>query len=243
MRPGAWFGMQGWNPSPRLRLNNRNLRHLGTLSTKTQGVGAFSEPCRNPYREKVDPAKEKTALTQDPKALIQTGPGLPTWNWRAVNMKWNGPVARNQEIRLWLLSPAVNLVLAFVRVLLLALLVFLMLDLRQWKERGFAGAVAMVLCGMLYLPQAAAAAGNEAVFPPPDLLKQLENRLLEPPDCLPLCAQSPNMELQVTTETSAAAFPDPCRRRYGRPPAGKYQIMAAGKGPDECSARRRALAG
>ena len=153
------------------------------------------------YREKVDPAKEKTALTQDPKALIQTGPGLPTWTWRAVTMKWNGPVARNQEIRLWLLSPAVNLVLAFMRVLLLAFLVFLMLDLRQWKERGFAGAVAIALCGLLFLPRGAVAAANEVVFPPPDLLKQLETRLLEPADCLPDCAESPGMELQVTTET------------------------------------------
>jgi hypothetical protein len=153
------------------------------------------------YREKVDPAKEKTVLSQDPKALIQTGPGLPNWTWRAVTMKWNGPVARNQEIRLWLLSPAVNLVLAFVRVLLLALLVYLMLDLRQWKERGFAGAVAMGLCGLLFLPQGAVAAGDAVGFPPPDLLKQLENRLLEPPDCLPGCAESPGLELQVTTET------------------------------------------
>ena len=152
-------------------------------------------------REKVDPTKEKTALSQDPKALIQTGPGLPTWTWRAVTMKWNGPVARNQEIRLWLLSPAVNLVLAFVRVLLLALLVFLMLDLRQWKERGFAGAVAMALCGLLFLPQGAIAAGDGIGFPPSDLLKQLETRLLEPPDCLPGCAESPGMELEVTTET------------------------------------------
>ncbi len=175
-------------------------------SSRKRKAPASSLTLSESYRDQVDPAKEKAALTQDPKALIQTGPGLPSWTWRAVNMKWNGPVARNQEIRLWLLCPAVNLGLAFVRVLLLALLVFLMLDLRQWKERGFAGAVAVVLCGLLLLPPAAAGAAGEAVFPPPDLLKQLENRLLEPPDCLPLCAQSPNMELQVTTESLRLLF-------------------------------------
>ena len=152
-------------------------------------------------RDQADAVKRKAALAQDPKALIQTGPGLPAWTWRTITMKWNGPVARNQEIRLWLLSPAVNLVLAFVRVLLLALLVLLLLDLRRWKERGLAGAVAVLLCGLLFLPQPAVAAPAEAVFPPADLLKQLETRLLKPPECLPTCAQSPHLELQVTTET------------------------------------------
>lgn len=151
-------------------------------------------------RDLASAARGKTALTQDPKALIQTGPGLPAWTWRSLTMKWNGPVARHQQIRFWLLSPTVNLVLAFVRVLLLALLILLMLDLRRWKEYGLPGALALILCGLLCLPRGAIAAANEAVFPPPDLLKQLENRLLKPPDCLPLCAQSPRMELQITME-------------------------------------------
>ena len=157
-------------------------------------------------RELADLVKQKAVLAQDPKALIQTGPGLPTWTWRAISMKWNGPVARNQEIRLWLLSPAVNLVLALLRVLLLAVLVLLMLDLRRWKEHGLTGASALVLCGLLLLPRTAAAAVGEAAFPPPELLKQLENRLLKPPDCLPNCADSPNLELQVTTESLHLLF-------------------------------------
>ncbi len=152
-------------------------------------------------RLKVVPAPERAALAQDPKALIQTGPGLPTWSWRAISMKWNGPVARNQEIRFWLLSPSVNLALAFARVLLLAFLLLLMLDLRQWKTRGFATAVLAILSGLFWLPQAVTAAGGDAVFPPPELLKQLESRLLKPPDCLPSCAESPAMELQVTADT------------------------------------------
>jgi hypothetical protein len=39
-------------------------------------------------------------------------------------------------------------------------------------------------------------AASEA-YPPPALLKQLENRLLKKPDCLPACADFPHMELTV----------------------------------------------
>ena len=28
----------------------------------------------------------------DPKSRITTGPGLPTWNWRSVALRWRGPV-------------------------------------------------------------------------------------------------------------------------------------------------------
>ena len=33
----------------------------------------------------------------DPDAIVQTGPGLPNWQWRQVNLKWNGPVDQAQE--------------------------------------------------------------------------------------------------------------------------------------------------
>ncbi len=154
-----------------------------------------------------DVLKEKTALTQDPKALIQTGPGLPTWSWRAIAMKWNGPVARSQEVRLWLMSPAVNLILAFLRVVLLALLVFRMLDLRHWKERGRTlNLSAGILFALLFLPQGVNADNSGISFPPPELLQQLQDRLLEPPDCLPNCAESPSMEVDLTAEGLRVLF-------------------------------------
>lgn len=60
----------------------------------------------------------------DPNAIITTGPGLPRWQWRTVSLSWRGPVQRGQQIRLWLLSPLVNLMLGFLRVGLIALLAY-----------------------------------------------------------------------------------------------------------------------
>ncbi len=80
------------------------------------------------------PTPRQTRLVSDPDALIQTGPGLPAWQWRSVQLRWNGPVDRAQQIRLWLVSPAMNLALGLVRVALLCLLVVAFLDLRNWRR-------------------------------------------------------------------------------------------------------------
>ncbi|MGB0129471.1 MAG: hypothetical protein WBP72_17660, partial [Rhodocyclaceae bacterium] len=50
----------------------------------------------------------------DPKARIQTGPGLPTWQWRGHELAWQGPVERTQQLRLWLLPPWATALWTFV---------------------------------------------------------------------------------------------------------------------------------
>ncbi len=63
----------------------------------------------------------------DPDATIQTGPGLPTWDWKAVRFIWNSPVNQTQTLKLNLISPKENLVLNFLRVMLLLLLIWRLL--------------------------------------------------------------------------------------------------------------------
>ena len=72
----------------------------------------------------------------DKNAMVQTGPGLPRWMWESVDINYSGPVDRTQKLRLWLVSPAANLVLAVLRILLLALLVLATLGLPGgfWPE-------------------------------------------------------------------------------------------------------------
>ncbi|HSJ97183.1 MAG TPA: hypothetical protein VLC53_08920, partial [Myxococcota bacterium] len=60
----------------------------------------------------------------DPEARIPTGPGLPRWEWSTVVLAWSGPVDADQTLRLWLVSPGWNRVLAFVRLALVAALIF-----------------------------------------------------------------------------------------------------------------------
>ncbi|MFV1974989.1 MAG: hypothetical protein ACC651_04535, partial [Candidatus Scalindua sp.] len=146
--------------------------------------------------------RKKQSFQYDPKANIQTGPGLPLWKWTAIPLRWNGPVDRTQRIRMILISPPVNMILSFLRVLLLAALVSCVFDIRYqrgggvhsslFKSAGNSALIILILCISLFLPIPV-----QADYPSQKLLNQLRERLLEKPDCLPRCADSPQMYLEI----------------------------------------------
>ncbi|MDF1563568.1 MAG: hypothetical protein P1V51_11020 [Deltaproteobacteria bacterium] len=146
----------------------------------------------------------------DPNSVVQTGPGLPRWQWEDVRLTWSGPVAKEQELKLSLLSPTLNLLLALLRVALLGVLVLCVLGAFRpagFKDLGAGGAAAALLLGLLLLPAAA-----RAELPSPQLLGELQQRLLQAPRCAPTCASFNRMQLDATPaaltlrlEVSAAA--------------------------------------
>ncbi|MBI2799644.1 MAG: hypothetical protein HYX63_05065 [Gammaproteobacteria bacterium] len=164
----------------------------------------------------------------DPKAMIQTGPGLPEWRWNAVQLQWNGPVGQGQTLGLVLLSPRINLLLALARVGLLAGLIGIFLrasfgELRRLKFNvtPAVGMLLMLLAGASYWPSARAALPDVA------LLEELKRRLTLAPDCLPNCAELPRLyaalqggELTLRLEAHAAldvGFPLPGRAEQWAP--------------------------
>ncbi len=147
--------------------------------------------------------KKAAVFSHDPNATIQTGPGLPAWKWRSVNMKWNGPVNRNQHIGLWLLSPTINMILSFIRVILLAMLIYGLLNLKHWRKTislKSGTSISAVLLLLLIFSFEVKAETSCITYPPPEILKELQSRLLEKPDCLPFCATFPKMNLRMDGE-------------------------------------------
>ena len=152
---------------------------------------------------------DRQRFLPDPDALIQTGPGLPTWRWRSMPLRWNGPVDRSQQLRLWLISPMANLFLGVVRVLLLALLIAAFLDLRRWRRylpsslagaTADAAAAAIVILVLAAMPQTGHAEPVDPGFPPRFLLEDLQQRLTQPPPCFPRCADVSRLELAATPD-------------------------------------------
>ncbi len=129
----------------------------------------------------------------DPRAVVQTGPGLPTWNWHRVSLQWSGPVERDQRVHLLLVPPWANLLLALARTLLLAALVVRLV--RRWKASPVTSAAAAL--GVAVVASLFGAAPARADFPSSELLDALRSRLLEPPDCHPICAAFPRLHLEV----------------------------------------------
>jgi hypothetical protein len=135
----------------------------------------------------------------DPKANLQTGPGLPQWQWSSIPLSWNGSVDSKQLVRFWLISPTAHLVLNCLRVVAVIILGLLMLGLlnKNWCCKFSNSATQLCLLACLILPSTSAFAD----YPHPELLKELQQRLLKAPDCLPSCAQIPAMQFNVNKKT------------------------------------------
>src|SRR2546428_11095838 len=97
-----------------------------------------------------------------------------------------------------LASPRVNRVLAFLRVALTGLLLACVAGgaLRSGGALRLPASAAGAL--VLVLAVLGAAGRARADFPSPEMLAELRNRLLERPECVPECASSPRLRLEVT---------------------------------------------
>ncbi|MDO9106378.1 MAG: hypothetical protein Q7U57_15605 [Methylovulum sp.] len=142
----------------------------------------------------------------DPSAHVQTGPGLPQWRWHKVLLSWNGSVDAGQQLRLWYMSPAMTMLLNFIRVLSVAVLALLMFGVAdKFKPGGFRfRSSTPLLLWFLLLPLASLPAKQAyAEYPNEQLLTELKNRLQEvaTPDCLPTCAQIQQMSVKMTEKT------------------------------------------
>jgi hypothetical protein len=148
-----------------------------------------------PRVQPATPLAYNQALEQEPQAVLQTGPGVPTWSWRTFSLGWSGPVTREHELRLFLVSPGMNLFLTILRI---ALLVALAATLLAWPRAVRlpywlrSVSAALLLVG-LATPAAHAAEG----IPSREWLDELKRRLTRGETCEPGCATTPSLELRI----------------------------------------------
>ncbi len=155
----------------------------------------------------------------DPNANVQTGPGLPQWQWTTIQLSWNGPVDSEQNIRFWYSSPGLTRSLNFVRALMAMVLALIMLGITREKFRlngGLPRIAVVFLSAMTGHPA-------EAAFPDPDLLKELKSRLLQAPDCEPSCAQISHMALNIQPNELMIELQAELQERVAFPLPGEAQ--------------------
>ena len=150
------------------------------------------------------------ALEQDPKAVLQTGPGVPAWTWRSYSLTWSGPVGRDHTVRLFLVSPGMNRLLTLLRLALLAALAYVLLTGR-WPtlpRRTRLAPLAALVCFIA----SPAPARAQSETPSPEILQELKQRLTRPAPCEPKCVTTPSLvlrigdsRLQLSAEVHAAA--------------------------------------
>lgn len=149
----------------------------------------------------------------DPDAKVQTGPGLPTWNWRSHRLIFDGPVKQDQQLDLWLLPPWANKILVLLRLILLGVLLVCVSDLWKgrgrgpgsanatatsgWRWRGLGKTVSIVLISSLAALASLHSEPVQAQMPSKEQLEELKEKLMRPAECLPDCAEISRMLVQI----------------------------------------------
>ncbi len=138
-----------------------------------------------------------------PNATVQTGPGIPGWQWNAAHLRWNGPVDAAQTLKLLVLPRWAVSVLRFAEVallLLFAAMIAARVSGRRWRLPGglaiarSAGVVLLAAC--IGIP----AIDARADTPSPEILDELEQRLTQAPECAPRCAEIVAAEVSLIGE-------------------------------------------
>ncbi len=177
-------------------------------------------------------SQQKSLLKQDPNAVISTGPGVYNWEWKRADLSWSGPVAKDHQIQLWLLSPLDNRFLTAIRVLCLLALAIVLLLLHPWRPRPASASkhppaskpapstTAAAAASLLILTSVAQA---QSPFPSSELLDELRERVTKSPECDDACVElgtatvrvkgnAATLDLDVHAATdSAVTLPGPAK--------------------------------
>ncbi|MEL7450598.1 MAG: hypothetical protein AAFN78_15400, partial [Pseudomonadota bacterium] len=136
-------------------------------------------------------------------ALLQAGAPLPQWRARQHRFSIAGPVLPEQTVRLWVIGP---IMVGSLRALAVALMAVLLWRLATTSfgslslPRPPPAATATLASGLAALLTATSLAPTSADaqdMPPEYLLQELEQRLTEPPGCLPTCAEWTSARITV----------------------------------------------
>lgn len=144
-------------------------------------------------------AKQRKLAQIHPKTQVQTGPGVPQWQWLLVTISWNGPVERGQELRFYLIPPWLHRIFMLARILLVLALIGRVAEtsLPRSGKVGTKNSLVAVMGFVLALGIGLHSHHALAEMPSPELLQELKKRLTEPPECLPVCADLLHMRLEA----------------------------------------------
>jgi hypothetical protein len=124
------------------------------------------------------------------------GVDVPSWQWNSYRLSWSGPVDADQTMRLIVLPRWAVSALRFFEVAMLLLFAAVLaaeILKKRWTLPGGLGlgaarSAAFLSAGLLALTLSTSMPA-EAQTPDRELLRELESRLLQPPDCVPRCAE------------------------------------------------------
>lgn len=127
--------------------------------------------------------------------------GMPDWQGDVTHLEWpQSALQRTEAVRLYMLSPFLNLVFGFISSLMLIVLFLAAAGVnRKMLRKSIPGigrkSTLALFIGIVFSTNVQA---EEAQFPPQFLLEQLAEEVNRPPVCLPNCATTDRLHLGLT---------------------------------------------
>jgi hypothetical protein len=137
-----------------------------------------------------------------PDAVVQAGPGIPSWQGPRYRLDWNGRVTPDEPLRLFVLGETPYRLLRLLGIALAALILLrLAADaIRRLRVRLAPGAGAVPMLALLALTGMPADGQAAGAFPDERLLRELRTRLLAPPPCAPDCVSAAAAEIELVDD-------------------------------------------
>ncbi len=202
--------------APQAKAPRESEADAGVASSESYQVRAQSKRALPSVAGSEALVKQAELSAIDPNTQVQTGPGLPSWNWHAHDINLQGPLAPGQMLHIYLLPPWAGVLWSLASVLLLALALWRCAApglgaASAWRRWLPPLALLPIAAGLAYpgaseaaSPAASAPATAESgLFPSPALLDELGSRLGAPPECLPRCAEIARMGVFADSESLA----------------------------------------
>jgi len=183
---------------------------------RSQQVEVFADRPTQVAEAVSDAAIQRDFSRYAPNAIVQAGPGIPSWQWNSYSLNWTGPVDVAQTMRLivlprWLVS-ALRILEVLLLLLFAAVLAAEIFNKRWTLPGGLAvgrtggASIVTVLTVGLMLAVLSASPPAAADIPGPEMLQELQERLLEPPDCVPRCAEIVAADIDVDANAITMTF-------------------------------------
>ena len=138
----------------------------------------------------------------DPNAIVQTGEGVPSWNWSTYDFRWQSAVGKGDSLEIWFITPSMNKILKILNVVGVLFLLFMFLkEFAKEKIEVFPKGIFMqqslkllIFIGLFGVSPLTL---NAQSIPSAELLDELKSRLIKAPDCLPECVSIENIAFKV----------------------------------------------
>ena len=201
------YGLAGYAATSELVVEMQDAPPAAVRAEKQANLVARSRPVESDAIEEIVTTGSKVQQQFSryaPNAIVQAGPGIPSWRWNTYSLSWSGPVDPDQTMRLVVLPRWLVSALRFVEVVLMLLFAGVLaaeIANKRWTLPGGLtlgrGPGASVLASGLCMALLMASPAADAQMPDAQILQQLEQRLLEPPACVPRCAEIASANVQV----------------------------------------------